>query len=76
MNKKENCQNCSEREQNIVVKRVVNQKSTSQEIVNQSGENSAYAENRKSLRKDSKRRNGRRSNVMACSIVMMMKNRK
>ena len=51
MNKKENCQNCSEREQNIVLKRVVNQKSTSQEIVNQSGENSAYAENRNVIKK-------------------------
>lgn len=51
MNKKENCQNCSEREQNIVVKRVVNQKSTSQEIVNQSSENSAYAENRNVIKK-------------------------
>ena len=51
MNKKENCQNCSEREQNIVVKRVVNQKSTSQEIVNQSGESSAYAENRNVIKK-------------------------
>lgn len=51
MNKKENCQNCSEREQNIVVKRVVNQESTSQEIVNQSGENSAYAENRNVIKK-------------------------
>ena len=51
MNKKENCQNCSEREQNIVVKRVVNQKSMSQEIVNQSSENSAYAENRNVIKK-------------------------
>ena len=51
MNKKENCQNCSEREQDIVVKRVVNQKSMSQEIVNQSGENSAYAENRNVIKK-------------------------
>lgn len=51
MNKKENCQNCSEREQNIVVKRVVNQKSMSQEIVNQSGENSAYVENRNVIKK-------------------------
>ena len=51
MNKKENCQNCSEREQNIVVKRVVNQKSMSQEIVNQSGESSAYAENRNVIKK-------------------------
>ena len=48
MNKKENCQNCSEREQNIVVKRVV---SMSQEIVNQSSENSAYAENRNVIKK-------------------------
>lgn len=31
MNKKENCQNSSEREQHIEVKRTVNQKSTSQE---------------------------------------------
>ena len=51
MNKKENCQNCSEREQNIVEKRVVNQKSMSQEIVNQSSENSAYAENRNVIKK-------------------------
>ena len=35
MNKKENCQNSSEREQHIEVKRTVNQKSTSQKKVNQ-----------------------------------------
>ena len=33
MNKKENCQNSSEREQHIEVKRTVNQKSTSQKKV-------------------------------------------
>ena len=82
MNKKENCQNSSEREQHIEVKRTVNQKSTSQKKVNQksmsqkkanqSGEKSVYDENRD----ESKRSNGRKSNVMACSTVMTKKNRK
>ena len=59
MNKKENCQNISEREQHIEVKRTVNQKSTSQEKANQksmsqkkanqSGEKSVYDENRDAL---------------------------
>ena len=59
MNKKENCQNSSEREQHIEVKRTVNQKSTSQKKVNQksmsqkkanqSGEKSVYDENRDAL---------------------------
>lgn len=59
MNKKENCQNSSEREQHIEVKRTVNQKSTSQEKANQksmsqkkanqSGEKSVYDENRDAL---------------------------
>ena len=59
MNKKENCQNSSEREQHIEVKRTVNQKSMSQEKANQksmsqkkanqSGEKSVYDENRDAL---------------------------
>lgn len=59
MNKKENCQNSSEREQHIEVKRTVNQKSTSQKKANQksmsqkkanqSGEKSVYDENRDAL---------------------------
>ena len=44
MNKNANCTNSSEREQNMVVKRVVNQKSMSQENVIQSGKKSACAE--------------------------------
>ena len=49
MNKKENCQNSSEREQHIEVKRTVNQKSMSQKKANQSGEKSVYDENRDAL---------------------------
>ena len=96
MNKKENCQNSSEREQHIEVKRTVNQKSTSQKKVNQkstsqkkanqkgmsqkkanqSGEKSVYDGTGMPFRKESKRSNGRKSNVMACSTVMTKKNRK
>ena len=94
MNKKENCQNSSEREQHIEVKRTVNQKSTSQKKVNQKS-TSQKKVNQKSMsqqirvakspcmtrtgmpfRKESKRSNGRKSNVMACSTVMTKKNRK
>ena len=104
MNKKENCQNSSEREQHIEVKRTVNQKSTSQKKVNQKSTSqkkvnqksmSQEKANQKSMsqkkanqsgeksvrtgmpfRKESKRSNGRKSNVMACSTVMTKKNRK
>ena len=78
MNKKENCQNSSEREQHIEVKRTVNQKSTSQKKVNQKSMSQKKANQRTGMpfTKESQRSNGRKSNVMACSTVMTKKNRK
>lgn len=86
MNKKENCQNSSEREQHIEVKRTVNQKSTSQEKANQKSmsqkkqirvaKSPCMTRTGMPFRKESKRSNGRKSNVMACSTVMTKKNRK
>ena len=50
MNKKENCQNSSEREQHIEVKRTVNQKSTSQKKVNQKSMSQEKANQQQSLK--------------------------
>ncbi len=59
MNKKENCQNSSEREQHIEVKRTVNQKSTSQKKVNQ--KSSQEKANQKSMSQKKANQSGEKS---------------
>ncbi len=60
MNKKENCQNSSEREQHIEVKRTVNQKSTSQKKVNQKSMSQEKA-NQKSMSQKKANQSGENS---------------
>ena len=60
MNKKENCQNSSEREQHIEVKRTVNQKSTSQKKVNQKSMSQEKA-NQKSMSQKKANQSGEKS---------------